>query len=86
VPERIIEQRRLEPGESAQFGRFFNAITQRPNLRVTIDVPEHVRHQVKLEDKLLGKQEEPDKAYWVFTVKNQSTWTAFVTFVEDLEK
>jgi hypothetical protein len=83
--ERLIEERTLEPGESTQFGAPFNAITQRPRLDVRIEVPGHVKNQVELEDTLLGKQEEPAKAYRVFRVKNKSSWRAYVRFVEYIE-
>lgn len=83
--ERLIEERTLEPGESTQFGAPFNAITQRPRLDVRIEVPSHVKNQVEHGDTLLGKREEPAKAYRVFRVKNKSSWPAFVRFVEYIE-
>ena len=53
---------------------------------IRIVVPGHVRNQVEVEDKLLGKPEEPEKAHWVFSVRNRSHWRAFVAFVEVLDE
>jgi hypothetical protein len=85
MADRMIEERTLEPGESAKFGRPFNATTQQPHLVIRIEVPGHVRNQVEGDDELLGSAEEPQKAYRVFTVRNRSSWPAFVTFVELLD-
>jgi len=85
VVTKLREERTLEPGESTQFGAPFNAITGQPRLDVIIEVPSHVKSHVEKEDALLGKREEPAKAYRVFRVRNKSSWTAFVRFVEYIE-
>ena len=85
LSDRIIEERTLEPGDSAQFGHAFNAITQRPRLAIRIEVPQHVLNQVEVVPKLLGRPEEPEKAHFVFSVRNRSSWSAFVRFVEVLD-
>jgi hypothetical protein len=85
VPERVIEEQRLEPGQSTRFGRAFNPVTGRPRLRVKVDVPNHVRGQIECEETLLGKPEEPEKCYLVFSVRNRSSWLAFLTLVEIVE-
>jgi hypothetical protein len=82
MAERIIEERELEPGGSTQFGARFNATTGRPRLDVKILVPGHAKNQVECKPDLLGKPEEPEKAYRVFRVHNKSKYTAFLTFVE----
>lgn len=78
----MIEERVLEPGGSAQFGALFNARTGRPRLEVRISVPDHVKNQVECTEALLGKSEEPEKAYRIFRVQNKSSWQAVLTFVE----
>ena len=85
MSERVIEERTVEPGGSASFGARFNATTGLPRLEVKILAPDHVKNLVECKDDLLGKQEEPDKAYRVFRVHNRSTWPVFLTFVERSE-
>ncbi len=82
MPEKVIEEQRLEPGRSTRFSHVFNPVTGRPRLKVRVDVPTHVRNQVECEETLLGKREEPEKCSVLFSVKNRSSWLAFLTFVE----
>jgi hypothetical protein len=85
VVTKLREERTLEPGESTQFGAPFNAITGRPRLDVMIEVPSHVRSRLEKEEALLGKREEPAKAYKVFRVKNKCSWAAYVRFVKYID-
>jgi hypothetical protein len=44
-----------------------------------------VGESVGRKETLLGKPEEPEKCYLVFSVRNRSSWLAFLTFVAIVE-
>jgi|ERR1700693_739690 len=83
--DRVIKEQVLEPGRSTAFGAPYNASTHRPRLTVRVIVPQHVMSQVKVEEKTLGKREEPQKCHMSFTVKNESSYPAVLRFVEELD-
>jgi len=54
--------------------------TNTPRYEIEISMPSHVRHQIKVEQFLMGNE---GSRIWVCDIKNNSTWPAFIMIKKD---
>ena len=84
MKEKIIEADTLLPGVQKRYvAGPYDRKKQLPRYRPIIDVPAHVKHQVKRRDFLVGSEEE----YYtkMFEIDNQSSYPAKIRIVEIVE-
>ena len=79
MKETILQNATLEPKMKTQLSAPFDFNKNSPRLKLKVSVPSHVRHQVKVEEDLLGNERHCTKVY---RVDNQSSWPAFLTLVK----
>lgn len=79
MKETILQEATLEPKRETQLSAPFDFKKNSPCLNLKVLVPSHVRHQVKVEEVLLGNERHCTKVY---RVDNQSTWSAYLTLAK----
>lgn len=52
----------------------------KPHYEIEINVLEHVRNQIEINQVLVGDEEY---CQWAWDIKNNSTWPAFITIKKD---
>jgi hypothetical protein len=71
----------LDPGKKRRrIAGTYDVKSQRPHYEIDINVPEHVRNQIEVNQILIGNEEY---CQWAWDIKNNSSWPAFVTIKKD---
>ncbi len=71
----------LAPGKSTRHPAGpYDQETHSPRYEIEISVPSYVRHQIEVKQFLMGKE---GSRIWVWDIKNNSTYPAFVIIKKD---